>query len=227
MTREEIQQAIAQLTADERSRLRAWLERFEESQAGDAAAPETAAEKFGRVAGRTFADFRKRMRETCGGAPCRASAAAEATGGAARYPCPRASTNNGAGDMSATSLPKDGDTRSDHEALAQLNRDYIDAVQNSDVRRFEQILADDFLCSHPDGSLVDRAKFLQQTAQPVTIKNLAAEEVNIRLMGDFAIIHARTRYTKSDGQPGEGRYTDVWARRQGRWLAVSAHVTRL
>ena len=24
----------------------------------------------------------------------------------------------------------------------------------------------------------------------------------------------------------EGRYTDVWARRHGRWLAVSAHVTR-
>jgi hypothetical protein len=26
--------------------------------------------------------------------------------------------------------------------------------------------------------------------------------------------------------PGSGRYTDVWARRHGRWLAVSAHVTR-
>jgi hypothetical protein len=23
-----------------------------------------------------------------------------------------------------------------------------------------------------------------------------------------------------------GRYTDVWARQGGRWLAVSAHVTR-
>jgi len=29
-----------------------------------------------------------------------------------------------------------------------------------------------------------------------------------------------------DGRAGAGRYTDVWARRQGRWLAVSAHVTR-
>jgi len=46
-------------------------------------------------------------------------------------------------------------------------------------------------------------------------------------MGDFAIIHARTTYTGADGRPGAGRYTDVWARRGGRWLAVSAHVTRL
>ena len=25
---------------------------------------------------------------------------------------------------------------------------------------------------------------------------------------------------------GQGRYTDVWTRRNGRWLAVAAHVTR-
>jgi hypothetical protein len=45
-------------------------------------------------------------------------------------------------------------------------------------------------------------------------------------MGDCAIIHARTTYTRPDGQVGAGRYTDVWARRNGTWLAVSAHVTR-
>ncbi len=73
---------------------------------------------------------------------------------------------------------------------------------------------------------MDRSAFLKQTALPVTIANLEAHDVNIRLMGDFAIIHARTTYTKADGQPGAGRYTDVWARRDGRWLAVSAHVTR-
>ncbi|HEX2215841.1 MAG TPA: nuclear transport factor 2 family protein [Xanthobacteraceae bacterium] len=117
--------------------------------------------------------------------------------------------------------------QSDHDILAQLNRDYIASVQNSDVRRFDEILAEDFYCSNPDGTLVDRAAFLRQTAKPVTISNLKAEDVIIRLMGDFAIIHARTTYTKPDGSAGGGRYTDVWARRDGRWLAVSAHVTRL
>ena len=47
------------------------------------------------------------------------------------------------------------------------------------------------------------------------------------MMDDFAIIHARTVFTKPDGSAGAGRYTDVWAKRGGRWLAVSAHVTRL
>jgi ketosteroid isomerase-like protein len=114
----------------------------------------------------------------------------------------------------------------DIDTLKQLNRDYIRSVQHGDVRRFDEILADDFLCSNPDGSLVDRKAFLEQTAKPVTIANLEAHDVNVRLMGDFAIIHARTTYTGPDGQAGAGRYTDVWARRGGRWLAVSAHVTR-
>jgi ketosteroid isomerase-like protein len=112
------------------------------------------------------------------------------------------------------------------QTLQDLNRDYIRAVQHSDVQRFDEILAEDFLCSNPDGSLIDRAAFLKQTALPVKISNLEASDVNIRMMGDFAIIHARTTYTGPDGRANAGRYTDVWARRQGRWLAVSAHVTR-
>jgi ketosteroid isomerase-like protein len=128
--------------------------------------------------------------------------------------------------MPATALRTDTGAETDHDILAGLNRDYIASVQRSDVARFEEILAEDFLCSHPDGSLVDRAAFLAQTARPVAIRDLAAEDVNIRLMGDIAIIHAATRYTKPDGAEGRGRYTDVWARRDGRWLCVSAHVTR-
>jgi ketosteroid isomerase-like protein len=123
-------------------------------------------------------------------------------------------------------MPAETAAQTDVETLEQLNRDYITSVQTSDVRRFDAILAEDFLCSNPDGSLVDRAGFLAQTARPVTISNLEARDVRIQIIGDVAIIHARTTYTLADGRPGSGRYTDVWARRQGRWLAVSAHVTR-
>jgi len=123
-------------------------------------------------------------------------------------------------------MPAQTMTSTDLEILEQLNRDYITSVQTSDVRRFDEILADDFLCSNPDGSLVDRKAFLEQTARPVTIRNLEALDVLIRIMGDVAIIHARTSYTLADGTSRGGRYTDVWARRNGRWLAVSAHVTR-
>jgi ketosteroid isomerase-like protein len=114
----------------------------------------------------------------------------------------------------------------DHEQLEALNREYIRSVQEGDVKRFDEILAEDFLCSNPDGSLVDKRQFLEQTARPVTISGLAIDDVRIRLFGDVALIHARTSYRTAAGEQRNGRYTDVWARRGGRWLAVSAHVTR-
>ena len=123
-------------------------------------------------------------------------------------------------------MPTRATATSDLTTLLELNRDYIRSVQTSDVRRFGEILADDFLCSLPDGALIDRESFLEHTALPPPISNLEVHDVNVRLMGDFAIIHAQTTFTTRDGRPGVGRYTDVWARRGGRWLAVSAHVTR-
>jgi hypothetical protein len=73
-------------------------------------------------------------------------------------------------------------TDSDLQTLLGLNRDYIQSVQTSDVHRFEELLAEDFQCSNPDGSLVDREAFLNQTARPVTISKLQAEDLDVRLL---------------------------------------------
>ena len=128
-------------------------------------------------------------------------------------------------------MPDGRSPKSDLEILEQLNRDYVAAVQNSDVGRFDEILAAEFYCSNADGTLVGRAAFLEQTARPVAIRDLETRDVVIRLFGpagqeNVAIIHARTTYKTADGEAKSGRYTDVWARQGGRWLAVSAHVTR-
>jgi hypothetical protein len=92
----------------------------------------------------------------------------------------------------------------DHDTLVALNRDYIDSVQNGDVKRFDEILAEDFFCRNPDGSIVDRAGFLKQTAQPVTIKGLNGVDVTIRMFDDVAIIHGGTTYTTADGRAAHG-----------------------
>jgi ketosteroid isomerase-like protein len=121
------------------------------------------------------------------------------------------------------------DTRTvenDEGILEDLNQGYIDSVQNSDVGWFKSNLAEDFLNSNPDCTLVDRAGFIAQIAKPATISNLRAEDVRIRILGDVALIHGRTRYTWADGREGSGRYTDVWAKRKGQWVCVAAQVAR-
>ncbi|HZT63678.1 MAG TPA: nuclear transport factor 2 family protein [Burkholderiales bacterium] len=122
--------------------------------------------------------------------------------------------------MQADTVAKDVDV------LGKLNTGYIDSVQRSNVRWFEKNLAEDFLNSNPDCSLVDREGFLDQVGRPAPFTNLRAEDVRIRVLGDVAIIHARTRYTWADGRDASGRYTDIWARRGGQWVCVAAQVVR-
>lgn len=110
--------------------------------------------------------------------------------------------------------------------LRELNDKYIRAVRMSDVRWFEEHLAADFLNSNADGSLVDRAGFLAQIAQPCPVSDFGAADVRIRMLGAMAIIHGRTVYRKADGTAAAGRYTDIWLLRDERWLCVAAHVTR-
>jgi len=75
----------------------------------------------------------------------------------------------------------------DIDELTALHLDFVASAQNSDVRRFDEILAPEFYSSNPDKSLVDRAAFLEQTAKPVAIKNLEAHDVKILSTLDNAL----------------------------------------
>jgi hypothetical protein len=110
--------------------------------------------------------------------------------------------------------------------LQDLNHNYVRSVDEADVRWFDQHLADDFCNTNPDGTLLDRAAFLAQIGRGSAVKNIREHDVKIRLLGDFAIIHAKTSYIKPDGSKGGGWYTDDWQLRPEGWRCVSAHVSR-
>jgi hypothetical protein len=59
MTAEDIEEAILRLPPHELAKLRAWFADFEAGRKP----PEPTASRIGRLAGRAFADIRKRMRE--------------------------------------------------------------------------------------------------------------------------------------------------------------------
>jgi hypothetical protein len=80
---------------------------------------------------------------------------------------------------------------------------------------------------HQSGQIIrGPRRFSEADRNSRAIKGLVATDVKIRILGDFAIIHGATSYTTPDGKPAAGRYTDCWAKQNGRWLAVSAHVSR-
>jgi len=128
--------------------------------------------------------------------------------------------------MQGTTLRTAAANDSDLDTLTHLNLEYIRSVEEGDVRWFDAHLAPDFMNSNPDGSLVDRQGFLNQIARGAGVTDIKAHDVIIRILGDFAIIHAGTTYKTATGSL-RGRYMDIWSRREGSWLCVAAQVTRI
>src|SRR5262245_40650803 len=120
-------------------------------------------------------------------------------------------------------MQTNANARRDLDTLTALNRDFVASVQKGDVTRLKEIFADDFMVSTPDGSLLDKAEYLKLVAQPVRSSGMLAEDGRIRWLGDFATVHGRFSSRSADGGQRRGRYTDNYARRDGSWVAVSAH----
>ena len=106
--------------------------------------------------------------------------------------------------------------------LEQLNKDFFHSDQLSDVKRFSEFLAEDFLVQTP-GVTRNREEFLDYIAKPRPFIDLAMHDVNIRILSDVALIHGRSTYTLvADGAQQEALYTDVYQERAGTWVCVAA-----
>jgi ketosteroid isomerase-like protein len=112
------------------------------------------------------------------------------------------------------------------QTLEALNRGYLLAAEKSDVAWYAEHLTEDYRATNPDGSFVDKTGFLARIGRSHNVTNFRAPDVRIQHLGDTALIHASFEDTRPDGSHGRGRYTDIWQRRNGRWLCVSAHFVR-
>ena len=113
----------------------------------------------------------------------------------------------------------------DIETLTTLNHDFVKSAQDADVKRLNEILAKDFLFTNPDSLLYNRSEFLDFIGKGARYSELREDQVNVRLFGDLAVIHARIQYRSKAGIERIGRYTDTWARRDGKWLCVAAQTS--
>ena len=89
-------------------------------------------------------------------------------------------------------------------ALRDLNRNYVRSVDEGDVAWFEANLAADFFNTNPDGTLIDRKAFLAQIGRGSGVKDIREHDVLIRILGDFAIIHARTSIRRQTAHRAPG-----------------------
>jgi ketosteroid isomerase-like protein len=128
-----------------------------------------------------------------------------------------------------TRAPDDHRTVAEKE-LRQLNQEAADMQVRKDVRAAERLLADDYLFLQADGNVSNKAQNLAVLRDAAFVcRAFTTEDVVVRVYGDVGVITGRAlmRATYA-GQDvgGEFLYTDVWARRDGRWQTVVSQATR-
>jgi ketosteroid isomerase-like protein len=113
------------------------------------------------------------------------------------------------------------------EELVELEHELVRAVQEHDVARLEELLAEEFTLDGAAGQL-DRDGLLAAAAGPYQIEEFAYDEIDPDVYGNTAVVLSRYRQRGSfAGRDVSGslRVTDVWVRRDGRWQLVRRHAT--
>lgn len=116
------------------------------------------------------------------------------------------------------------------EVVSQLERDWVAAIVKKDTATLDRLLAEDFTGTSPTAHIYTKAMAiddLKSGAYVVTSMDL--DEISVNSYGDVAVAFAsqeeKSRYGGKDIS-GHYHYTDVWAKKDGRWQAVASHGTR-
>jgi ketosteroid isomerase-like protein len=116
----------------------------------------------------------------------------------------------------------------DRTELAELEQEWMSAMQTRDMDRLEELVASGFRFTaihlYPDP--MSREQWMEAAREGYTITSFAYEEMDIDVFGETGVIHARYSQVASWGRNNLSnvfRLTDVWARRDGKWQVVARH----
>jgi uncharacterized protein (TIGR02246 family) len=119
----------------------------------------------------------------------------------------------------------------DIDTVKKLNEAWIRSYPGKDTATMSRILADDLIMITHNGSRVTKPEILRNMASPgQRVKNSKVDKVDVRLVGNTALVFAEASFVTVDNTSGKemsGRtnYLDVYEKRDGRWVAIAAHVT--
>lgn len=112
--------------------------------------------------------------------------------------------------------------------LERIEAQLTSTWKDRDCAGWGALLADDWTVTHIDGQVLKKDQVLEMCRSGPPVAS-AIDQLAVRLYGDTAIVSGRTKATASGTAPQTVtlRFTDVFVRREGRWIAVASHATRL
>jgi ketosteroid isomerase-like protein len=118
------------------------------------------------------------------------------------------------------------------EAVLQIERDIMTAIKNKDTASLAPMLAEDFIYRTHFGAESDKKGFLVSIASmPLEILSLHGDELKVNLYGETAVLtgiqRAEARVPEGQTEESAVAFTDVFVRREERWLMVLAYGVEL
>lgn len=122
----------------------------------------------------------------------------------------------------------DSATAAAAQEIHQLQAEWRDALAAKDTAFFGRTLMDDFLLTG-DETVTSKAQYIQQIIENAdTLPTSRPLESALRIHGDVAVVTGLIAYSHTGSAvPLEMRYTEVWLKREGRWLAFHGHYNPL
>jgi len=136
-------------------------------------------------------------------------------------------SGSGAGTSVATISSGPASDNAD-QTITRLEHDWVTAIVNKDTVTLDRLIADDF-----SGTTNDQIYSKGDAIEDVktgTHESLDLDNIRVRLFGDTAVVTMgqteKSRHGDSDFS-GHYLFTDVWAKRNGQWIAVASHGSRV
>jgi ketosteroid isomerase-like protein len=116
------------------------------------------------------------------------------------------------------------------EELVKLENEFARAVANNDADTLDVVLANDWIIVDPDGSIINKARFLGAIRSGVlSHESMESTDLRVRLYGSTAVVTGLTttkgKFMGQDFASCE-RATDIFAKQTDRWQCVFTQLTR-
>ena len=119
---------------------------------------------------------------------------------------------------------RDSATEEQDAVLAQEAR-WLTAITAGDRDTIESILSPDFKHITSEGELLGRDEEIASIV-PVAF-TMNASEQTVDIVGDTAVIHGVNTLTEAGNVLAQERFTDVFVKQNGTWMALSAQETAI
>jgi ketosteroid isomerase-like protein len=118
------------------------------------------------------------------------------------------------------------------EQILQIERGIMAAIKNKDAATLAAMVGEDFIYRTHFGAEADKAEFLKSIASfPVEILSIRGEELKVNVYGDTAVLTgvqiAGARTPEGEAEESAVAFTDIFVKRDGRWLMVLAYGVEL